>query len=1010
MQKEWRGLTHDEVLKARKEHGENTLKAKKKKPFLRRLYESFCDPIIRILLVALLITLFLPGGSHSYLESVGIALSILIATLVSTLSEHKNENAFQVMQEQARLQTCVVMREGKRMSIPASELVCGDLVMLTAGEIGPADGMLIDGMLSCDLSALNGESKEQKKIADPTAKVNDESAKHTKHTTGATAKGMPNTTALPLVYDKTNTNATTHAMEHATTHTMTQAMAQTTAQAMAHATAQTTTEAMTQTTAQDLGDPSALFRGVLVCSGEGVMRISAVGEKTYYGKMASEVQTDSTESPMRERLGTLAKTLSRFGYACGVLVALLNLYFAFFVNGVALSFANVFAEVVFALTLGVSVIVMAVPEGLPMMITIILSRNMMKMQKDNVTVRKPVGIETAGSLNILFTDKTGTLTYGKPTLSRYILADGKSYTSAKALPEKLAELVGATSLWASGSTFAEEQDREKEKVKESVKEKSKQPQQKATGGNGTDRAIFDGYLATRGVPFGIKSNATLSFDSKRKYMATHISVGQNKAFAEQFGQHLTLYKGAPEVLLKHATSAYDDEGKKVKINRKILSERLEEMTKGGMRVLVLMASDYPLSRFQKQVEKASLGEEVDEKNCLRDLTFLAFVCVQDDLRRETKEAVKTIKRAGVKMVMITGDNLKTAESVAKAAGILSEKDNKQHALLDHERIEAMTDEALGAILPDIRVVARAMPSDKSRLVRIARALGLVVGMTGDGLNDAPALKQADVGFAMGSGTDIAKEASDIVINDNNLASIVKAVLYGRTIFHAMRKFVLYQLTMNLCAVGVSILGPILGYECPITVIQVLWINMIMDTFAAIAFSGEPATMRYLLEPPRKKTEPILNRDTLTRILGLGLYTIIICVYFLCSERVADTFRMTEDNLAFLSGFFALFIFAGIVSAFQARTTRFNLFADILKNRMFLPIMFGIATVQVIMINFGGAVFRTIPLLFAEWGVVFLLAGSLLIFGRVLAFFLQKAEEKEQYAVENTGGKRANSEI
>ena len=285
----------------------------------------------------------------------------------------------------------------------------------------------------------------------------------------------------------------------------------------------------------------------------------------------------------------------------------------------------------------------------------------------------------------------------------------------------------------------------------------------------------------------------------------------------------------------------------------------------------------------------------------------------------------------------------------------------------------MSDDEIKRRLPFIRVVARALPSDKSRLVRLSQELGLVTGMTGDGINDAPALKKADVGFAMGSGTEVAKEAGDIVILDDNIASIAKAVLYGRTIFKSIRKFIIFQLTMNLCAVGVSLIGPFIGIDTPVTVIQMLWINIIMDTLAGLAFAGEPPLAEYMNEPPKRRGEPVLNRYMLHQILCMGIFTVILCVSFLKLPRIHLLFRYAGDPIYFMTAFFALFIFAGVFNSFNARTYRINLFSHLRKNPLFLIIMTMVAVIQLLLIYYGGSLFRTAGLTLGELRTVLLIA-------------------------------------
>jgi magnesium-transporting ATPase (P-type) len=294
-------------------------------------------------------------------------------------------------------------------------------------------------------------------------------------------------------------------------------------------------------------------------------------------------------------------------------------------------------------------------------------------------------------------------------------------------------------------------------------------------------------------------------------------------------------------------------------------------------------------------------------------------------------------------------------------------------IITSAELASMSDAEIKKRLPSFRVVARALPEDKSRLVRLSQEMGLVTGMTGDGINDAPALKKADVGFSMGSGTEVAKEAGDIVILDDNIASIAKAILYGRTIFKSIRKFIIFQLTMNLCAVGVSIIGPFIGIDTPVTVIQMLWINIIMDTLAGLAFAGEPPLAEYMTEPPKSRGEPVLNKYMLHQILCMGLFTVLLCVLFLKLPVIHLLFRYAGDPIYFMTAFFALFIFAGVFNSFNARTHRIYLLTNLRRNPMFLLIMTMVAVIQILLIYYGGSLFRTAGLTLEELRRVLLIA-------------------------------------
>ena len=339
--------------------------------------------------------------------------------------------------------------------------------------------------------------------------------------------------------------------------------------------------------------------------------------------------------------------------------------------------------------------------------------------------------------------------------------------------------------------------------------------------------------------------------------------------------------------------------------------------------------------------------------------------------------------------MITGDNKDTAVSIANEVGLL----DQDSIILTSDELNNMSDDEVKSKLLNLKVVARALPFDKSRLVRLAQEEGLIVGMTGDGVNDSPALKKSDVGFAMGSGTEVAKEASDIVIMDDNFLSIAKAVLFGRTIFKSIRKFIIFQLTVNICAISLSIIGPFIGVNTPITVIQMLWINMVMDTLAGLAFSFEPPLLEYMDEKPKTKNDSIMNRYMLSEILFTGFYSSLLCVLFLKVPFFKQFFRTDVADKYFMTAFFGLFIFIGIFNCFNARTTRINLLANILKNKMFLAIVTFILIVQLLLIYYGGSLFRTAGLTFTELQIIIFLSFTVIPVDWIRKIILKKKSYK-----------------
>ena len=692
----------------------------------------------------------------------------------------------------------------------------------------------------------------------------------------------------------------------------------------------------------NLTDQNKLYRGSVVYSGEAIMLVTEVGDKTVYGALAKEVAETSPTSPLKLRLQGLAKFISRIGYFGAALVTISYLFSVIIIDNdfnpelimnTLTDFPVMADHLIYALTLSVTIIVVAVPEGLPMMITLVLSSNMKRMLKNNVLVRKLVGIETAGSINVLLTDKTGTLTKGKLEVSEIISADNIHYpniTKLKNYP-KYYEHVYNNLYYNNESKLSDK----------------KEP----IGGNGTDKSCLKFLIEDKTIKRRVINHTP--FDSKMKYSTATLD------------NNITYIKGALEKLLPHIKYYINQNGmEKVLLNKKLLTDMSSNLTKKGIRVLALC--------YTKEI------------NSLNNLIFIGLVAIKDELRAEAKEGVSLIRSAGINMIMITGDARDTATSIASDVGLL----DKEDLVLTSEELSKLSDEELKKVIGNLKVVARALPTDKSRLVRVLESMNLVVGMTGDGVNDAPALKKADVGFAMGSGTEVAKEASDIVILDDNILSISKAILYGRTIFKSIRKFIIYQLTVNMCALILSIIGPFIGINTPITIIQMLWLNMIMDTFSGLAFSFEPPLKSYMYEPPKPKSEPIINSYMIGEVLFTGLYSALLCIFFLKFPLIKDFIRVGENYKYLMTAYFALFIFIGIFNAFNARSERINIFANLSKNKVFIAIIIFIISVQIYLIYHGGDLFRTYGLKASEFFIVLLLAASVFPIDFIRKIFLR----------------------
>lgn len=680
----------------------------------------------------------------------------------------------------------------------------------------------------------------------------------------------------------------------------------------------------------DLADAGKVFRGSMVTSGEGVMRVGRVGQDTFYGMVARDVQSETRISPLKLRLSKLAGQISIMGYIVAIIVGITYLFNTFVAdNGfkaelIMRSFSDpqfVFSSLIHALTLMITVIVVAVPEGLPMMITVVLSANMKRMIKDNILVKKLVGIETAGSLNILFSDKTGTITEGKLSLDRIITED-KIYRNLSSLEGADAQF-NALALTAVYNT-------DSERSADGI-----------VGGNATDRAIAEFFYNATVPARTVK--AKTPFMSEIKYSSVTLADG------------VTLVKGAPEVILPKCAFSLRAGGSTVASDLSFVRKQYMEALERGERVIAVAM----------------------ESNPSTPMAFVALIVLKDKIRSGVKDAIASVMKAGIQIVMVTGDNKDTAMHIAEECGFY--KKGAGHIALTSEDLAHMTDEELKESLPQLRVVARALPQDKTRLVRLSQELELVVGMTGDGINDAPSLKLADVGFSMGSGTDIAKGAGDIVIIDNSFKSIAKTVLYGRTIFKSIRKFITFQLIMNLAACGITLIGQFMGIDNPITIIQMLWVNIIMDTLGGLAFAGEAPLDYYMMEKPKRRDEPILSRGIMSHILLNGAFTLALLVMFLRHPYFRNFYASGNTSGGLLTAFYALFIFAGLFNCFTARCERLWLFSNISKNKPFIFIMLFISVIQIIIIYFGGTLFRSTPLSWQELALAVGFAALVLVF-------------------------------
>ena len=849
----YKGLSTQEVEESRKKYGSNTITEAERDSFWKQFLEGFNDPMIKILcFIAVVMLVMFAFGQTEWYEPVGTIIAVLLVNFVSAKTGVANDDAYAKLKASQKKDTAKVIRNGELCVIEVDDIVVGDIIVLQSGDKILADGILLDGKISVDNSALNGEAEEcKKKPAQKGFKIPDE------------------------------------------------------------------------ITGDTFVDESSLFRGATVLDGEGYMEVQKVGMATMMGKMAEDMVGDDPDSPLKVKLSKLANQISVFGYVGGAIIAIVSLISYIidaggFADFFALGLVPVVKYIMEAISVAITIIVCAVPEGLPLVIALVLMQNTGKLLKHNVLVRKSEGIETAGSLNILFSDKTGTITKGHLEVTEFFTGDGQvlDLNSSKSIKDKLTLCIAKNT----GAMFDNTH--------------------KVIGGNMTDQALLnflgeDDYNAVK----EIKVDDVQDFNSANKFSQSMIN-----------GK--TVYKGAPERLLAKAKKYLDKDGQIKSIDLDVLNAKIDELANRAMRVLAFGYSE-------KNMERDVIND---------DIVLVGLVAIRDDVRPEAREAISDVQSAGIQVVMITGDRLETAVAIAKDAGLLTDNseiltlENKEKLLaeckeqgntsvngkgiaLTSDMLAKLSDDEIKILVSGIKVIARALPTDKSRMVKVCQSMNLVVGMTGDGVNDSPALKRADIGFAMGSGTAVAKEAGDLVILDDNFKSIKDAIWFGRTIYINILKFCKMQLVINVGAVLISTICPLLGIAEPLKVTHLLWVNLVMDSLASIMMAGEPALEKYMKAKPRKRDESIISKPLAIQIGIMSTWVTILGLVFFKVPAIRDCFA--NDNQWF-TGYFCLFIFSAMMNALNIRSDGFNLFSHISENTNYIKIWFLIMGFQVLL--------------------------------------------------------------
>jgi len=854
MEKKRQGLSAEEVLISREEHGENVLTPPKRTSMWRLYLEKYEDPMVRILLVAAIVSLMLAFVKHDFMETVGIIAAVVLATTVGFYFERDAARKFDVLTQLGEEQPVKVIRDGRVQEIARRDVVVRDVVMVETGDEIPADGQLLEAIdLQVDESSLTGEAMTNKEVR---CKMED----------GRCSDISPQTSDIR---------------------------------------------------GEEAYPKDLLLRSSMVMSGSGLYVVTAVGDETEIGHVARQsTEITGVKTPLNIQLDRLAKLISKVGIGLSTAAFVVFLVHDILIDELwhTTDYVGMTEVVLKYFMMAVTLIVMAVPEGLPMAVTLALALNMRRMLKSNNLVRKLQASETMGAVTCICTDKTGTLTENRMTVSdvRCLMDDGRGSD----LSLQPSDLYNAIALNTTATHDV---------------------------GNPTEQALLR-WLVAQGVDYqklreAHPITAREPFSTERKYMST--TVGD------------TVYiKGAPEIVM--AMCKMTDE------ERQQAEAQLAEWQQHAMRTLAI-------------AENSQL---------------LAIVAISDPLRKEVPAAIRQCRQAGIDVKIVTGDTTATAMEIAQQCGIFSDKgqgyvtcdDTHQSPVtITGAEFAALSDDEALQMVKGLKVMSRARPTDKQRLVALLQQRGEVVAVTGDGTNDAPALNRAHVGLSLGSGTSVAKEASDITLIDDSFRSIVHAVMWGRSLYKNIQRFIFFQLVVNVTALLLVLFGAFVGTEMPLTITQILWVNLIMDTFAAMALASLPPSREVMQERPRSQDAFIITRPMI-RGIGIigGLFFVVTFALLYYFERIAGV------DPKELTIFFCIFVMLQWWNLFNARSlgSCHSAFRRLCACRGFLFVLAMVLAGQWLIVTFGGKMFRTVPLEWSCWGWIIFGTSPVLWVGEV----------------------------
>ena len=832
-------MTQEEVEQSRRKHGDNLLTPPEKEPVWRQFLEKFQDPIIRILLIALVLSIGvsvyqLCTGSEGWtvmLEPLGIFVAVMLATCVGFFFEQSANKKFEILNQTEDEQMVTVVRDGQVQRVERKDIVVGDTVIISTGDEVPADGTLKEAIaMRVNESDLTGEPSCSK---------------------------------------------TTEASEFKA----------------------------------DATYPSNyVCRGSMVMEGHGLFVVEKVGDATEWGKVYRGAQIDNkVKTPLNEQLDKLGNGITVASYVIAGVILVLRMLMYFIDADGPFDWMDFARYTLNSLMIAVTLIVVAVPEGLPMSVTLSLALSMKRMLETNNLVRKMHACETMGAATVICTDKTGTLTKNRMSLGEcliYGLKDGQLDDSEVGRLMKEGVAVNSTA-------YLDYSDGQKVKVI----------------GNPTEGALLL-WLFDHNVDFvRIRDNAKvvkqLPFTTRYKYMATVVKTALT-------GEYVLYVKGAPEYMMKRCPRVMMADGEHdIETVREETEQKLLALQAKAMRTLGFAYKYLTEDEAETIFQNGKLQSE--------DLTFLGVVGIIDPIRDDVSDAIQGCLDAGIGIKIVTGDTPGTAMEIGRQIGLWTEDDDDQRQMITGKEFNLMTDDELRERIGDLKIMSRARPADKERLVRLLQERGEVVAVTGDGTNDAPALNKAQIGLSMGDGTTVAKEASDITILDNSFRSIARAVVWGRSLYLNIQRFILFQMTINVAACLIVLIGAMLGTASPLTVTQMLWINLIMDTFAALALASLPPDDSVLKDKPRPRDAFIITKDMRRRIFGVGLAFVVILFGFIqyfkhCGVETLADFSLRDYCLNFfnfshvkgdftpkeLSMLFTIFVFMQFWNIFNAK--------------------------------------------------------------------------------------------